>query len=212
MAVKKIVYQPWSASQLPEELARVSRLANQRMATLEKAKLKTFAYGIAQNDIRQRRGLTKKAAKNKKLRFSTTGKKKVKGKWVDMTFSEMQQEYARALKFINSESSTISGMQEYVENRTGTFGEMFDVKGLGKQQLNRIYKVISGSTYQHLLELNVLPSDQIIDTIVEASRSKLTIKEINAILEEFAASGSDDWAELDQKFTHAALDKATRKK
>lgn len=206
MAVKKIVFQPWSASQLPEELARVSRLANQRMATLEKAKLKTFAYGIAQNDIRQRRGLTKKAVKGKHLRFAT-GKAITK-----MTFQEQQQEYARALKFINSESSTVTGMREYVENRTETFGEMFDVKGLGKQQLNRIYKVISGSTYQRLLELNVLPSDQIIDTIVEASRSKLTIKEINSILNEFAASGSDDWSELDQKFTHAALDKATRKK
>lgn len=206
MAVKKIAYQPWSASQLPAELARVSRLANQRMATLEKSNLKTFAYGIAQNDIRQRRGLTKKAAKGRHLRFAT-------GKAIEsMTFQEQQQEYARALKFINSESSTITGVREYVENRLGAFGEQFDVSGLGKQQMNRIFKVISGGSYQRLLELMVLDSDQIIDTIVEASRSKLTIREINTILNDFAASGSTDWAELDTKFTHAALDKATRKK
>lgn len=188
---KKVTYQSGlSKGELAAELPKLARLANDRLRSLEKQGIKTFAYGTAKNYAKTQGRSTAKP------RFSS-------GK--GMTYNEQQQEYKELVKFLRSETSTVSGMTAATKNMMSAFGEQFDISGLNKRQLNRLWKTLSSGQWRDIQEAyGAVSSDEIIDSVIKGIRDGMTIRDIKKVLgsiEGDLADDSLDWADFDRRFT-----------
>lgn len=187
---KKVTYTKMSKGELAAELPKLARLANDRLRALEKAGIKTFEYGVAKNYAKTQGRNTAKP------RFSSgTG----------MEYNDMETEYKNILKFINAETSTVSGMEKSVKNMTEAFGEQFDISGLNKRQLNRLWKTLSAGQWRDIWEANrQVASGEIIESIISGIRDGMTIRDIKNVLSTIERDMLDeslDWADFDRRFT-----------
>lgn len=195
---KKVTYiSGLNDAELAKELRKVSRLANDRLRALEKAGIKTFSYKTAQNYAK------------------TQGRSKAKPRFksgAGMTYNQMETEYKQIVKFLGAETSTVSGMETAVSNmlegftRTeaeGGFG--FDISGLNKRQLNRLWKTLSSGQWRDIQEAyGSVSSDEIIESIISGVRDDMTIRELKKVMDAIEADMDDDtldWADFDNRFT-----------
>ena len=188
---KKVTYQSGlSKGELAAELPKLARLANDRLRSLEKQGIKTFAYGTAKNYAKTQGRSTAKP------RFSS-------GK--GMSYNEQQQEYKELVKFLRSETSTVSGMTAATKNMMSAFGEQFDISGLNKRQLNRLWKTLSSGQWRDIWEANrQVASGEIIESIISGIRDGMTIRDIKKVLDTIERDVQDeslDWADFDRRFT-----------
>lgn len=184
-------------AELAKELRKVSRLANDRLRALERAGIKTFSYKTAQNYAK------------------TQGRSKAKPRFksgAGMSYNQMEREYKQIVKFLGAETSTVSGMETAVSNmlegftRTeeeGGFG--FDISGLNKRQLNRLWKTLSAGQWRDIQEAyGSVSSEDIIDSIISGVRDGMTIRELKKVLDTIENDMPDeyyDWADFDKRFT-----------
>ena len=188
---KKVTYNPGlDRGELASELSKVSRLANDRLRSLEKAGINTFSYGVAKNYAKTQGRSTAKP------RFAS-------GK--GMSYNQMQQEYKQIVKFLKSETSTVSGMEAATQNMAESFEAGFDVKGLNKRQLNRLYKTLSSGQWRDILEAyGQVSSEEIIDSIIKGIRDGMTIRDLKNVLKSIERDMGDeslDWSDFDRRFT-----------
>lgn len=188
---KKVTYKSGlNEAELAKELRKVSRLANDRLRSLEKAGIKTFSYGTAKNYAKTQGRNTAKP------RFSSGA---------GMNYNQMEKEYKQVVKFLGSETSTVSGMEKSVKNMTEAFGEQFDISGLNKRQLNRLWKTLSSGQWRDIWEANrQVASGEIIESIISGIRDGMTIRDIKHVLDTIERDMQDeslDWADFDRRFT-----------
>lgn len=190
MARREVRYkQGLNEEELRKELSSVAKTANRRLRELEAEKIKTFAYGVAKTYARNQ---GRKGAP----RFRSG---------VNMDYNAMQKEYAQAVKFMKSETATVSGMREAVSNMEAAFGENFDIEGLNKRQLNRLWKTLSAGHWREIQQaMQTVSSDQIIESVIEGVKKGMTIRELKTTLNSIADDLEDetlDWANFDERFT-----------
>ena len=190
MAKREVRYkQGLNEEELRKELSSVAKTANRRLRKLEAEKIKTFAYGVAKT-------YTRNQGRKGAPRFRSG---------VNMDYNAMQKEYAHAVKFMKSETATVSGMREAVSNMEAAFGENFDIKRLNKRQLNRLWKTLSAGHWREIQEaMGNVTSDQIIESIIEGVKKGMTIRELKTTLNSIADDLEDetlDWADFDERFT-----------
>lgn len=195
---KSVTYQSGlSKGELAAELPKLARLANDRLRSLEKAGIKTFAYGTAKNYAKTQGRSTAKP------RFRSGAR---------MDYNQMQQEYKNIVKFLRSETSTVTGMTTAVKNMFEAFtrteaegGFGFDISGLNKRQLNRLWKTLSEGHWRDIVEADrTIASEEVIDSIIEGVKGGKTIKQLRQILIDIGYEMQDeskDWADFDKKFT-----------
>jgi hypothetical protein len=129
-----------------------------------------------------------------------------------MDYNAMQKEYAQAVKFMKSETSTVAGMKTAVNKMYEAFtgseddgGAGFDIEGLNKRQLNRLWKTLSAGHWRDIQEaMGNVSSDQIIESIIEGVKKGMTIRELKTTLNSIADDLEDetlDWADFDERFT-----------
>lgn len=188
---KKVSYQSGlTKGELRSELSKVSRLANDRLRSLEKSGVKTFAYGTAKNYAKTQGRSTSRP------RFSSGA---------GMTYNEMQKEYKQAVKFLKSETSSVSGMEAATRNMAEAFDTQFDISGLNKRQLNRLYKTLSSGQWRDIQEAyGQVASEEIIESMIKGIRDGMTIRDLKNVLSSIEAdmqNDSLDWADFDRRFT-----------
>lgn len=187
--MKKVKYEQMSKTELLRELPKLSRLANDRMRALEKSGhgTKSFAYGIAMNDIRQTRGLQS----GEKPRFRS-------GK--GMTYNQALSEYSKVVKFLKSEQSTVSGVEKVLS--VSRFEDLFDVTDLNKLQRRRLFNVLNNGKWKRAMQTATDgPSDPAVNSLIYGASLDIKQSDLMKIVEEFMRSGETDWAVLDDKFT-----------
>lgn len=187
---KKVTYTKMSKGELAAELPKLARLANDRLRSLEKQGIKTFAYGTAKNYARTQGRSTAKP------RFSS-------GK--GMSYDEQDKEYKEIVKFLGSKTSTVSGMTEATKNMVKSFGVQFDITRLNKRQLNRLWKTLSFGQWRDIQEAyGAVSSDEIIESVIKGIRDSMTIRDIKNVfgsIERDLGDESLDWADFDRRFT-----------
>lgn len=181
-------------AELRQELLSLNKTANRRLASLEKSGVKTFSYGVAKNYAKT------KGRNPKRPRFASEGALN------KMSYNEMQKEYSQVLKFMKSETSTVSGMEKAIENMAEAFEGQFDTSGLNKRQLNRLYKTLSSGLWRDVEEAyGAVASGDVIESIIEGVKKGMTIRELKATLEGIQDQVTNpylDWADFDKMFTH----------
>ena len=186
--MKKVKFEQLSKEELFSELPKLARLANDRMRALEKSGhgTKSFAYGIAMNDIRQRRGLPA----GQKPRFKSGA---------GMSYNEAKSEYAKVVKFLKSEQSTVRGVERVLAK--SRFEEMFDVTDLNKLQRRRLFNVLNDGKWKRALEtMSDSPSDPPIRSLIHGASLNIKQADLMNIVTKFMESGETDWAKLDDEF------------
>lgn len=188
---KKVTYTSGlEKGELASELSKVSRLANDRLRSLERAGIKTFSYGVAKNYAKTQGRSTAKP------RFSS-------GK--GMSYNEMQQEYKQVVKFLKSETSTVSGMEAATQNMAESLGNWLDISDLNKRQKNRLFKTLSSGQWKDVWEAyQQVASEEIIESIKKGIKDGMTIRDLKNVLSSIEADIQDeslDWADFDRRFT-----------
>ena len=188
---KKVSYESgMTKGELASELSKVSRLANDRLRSLERAGIKTFSYGVAKNYAKTQGRSTSKP------RFSSGA---------GMSYNEMEKEYKQAVKFLKSETSSVSGMEAATRNMAEAFEANFDITVLNKRQLNRLYKTLSSGQWRDIQEAyGQVASEEIIESMIKGIRDGMTIRDLKNVLSSIEAdmqNDSLDWADFDRRFT-----------
>lgn len=194
---KSVTYQSGlSKGELAAELPKLARLANDRLRSLEKAGVKTFAYGTAKNYAKTQGRSTARP------RFRSGAR---------MNYNQMQQEYKNIVKFLKAETSTVSGMEKATKNMAEAFDAGFDTEGLNKRQLNRLYKTLSSGKWRDIQEAyGQVASEEIIDSLIKGVRDGMTIRDLKNVLNTIERDMSDeslDWADFDERFTKEYVSK-----
>ena len=155
------------------ELKAMAKRANQRLVRLEKKGIDSASYKIALNDINNRGRNNNRFIYNK-----------------SMSYSEMEKELAITKRFLNSESSTVSGIKRYTKQRLSTLSNNFvDEKGEAKfdltsnpQLTNRLYNFFQSKEYKRLSE--IIPSNILVEVFLEKGGKTKDIK--RELIDEYA--------------------------
>lgn len=152
-------------------LKKAVKIANDRLYKLERRGLNTPAYEIAMNDIKN---IVGKDAR----RFKANAK---------MSYNDMQRALKYVNKFINYDTSTVSGLKKVMSRRDKTMTKKYGVNGAAK--LNTLYKVLSSSTYSKLAEL--IPSEMVVSAVTESIQNGKSGEDIMQVME-FALLSEND--------------------
>lgn len=141
------------------ELRSAAKRANQRMVRLERSGIKSFALKIAQNDIQNVIG------RKGKKRFIENTKK--------MSYADVEKELKYVQKFLNSASSTVTGIKKYVGKRSRTLVKKY---GVNPEKLNDLYKIFNSEDYKKMIEN--IPSKIVLSAITEKVNSGEKVENI----------------------------------
>ena len=121
------------------------------------------------------------------------------------SFMKLGSEYKQIVKFLKSETSTVSGMEAATQNMAESFEARFDIRGLNKRQLNRLYKTLSSGQWRDIQEAyGQVSSEEIIDSLIKGIRDGMTIRDLKNVLSSIERDMGDeslDWSDFDRRFT-----------
>lgn len=147
------------------ELRRLSKVANQRLKTLEKSDNKKFAYKNAMEWLNEK-GRT---------RFYTGRKYK--------NTMEMREQLKVLTDFLNAKTSTLTGIKSIKNTRIETFEKKL---GMAIKSEKDFFDFLSSSQFKNMSRY--ADSDQIVEDFVSAMHDNFTVDEIRRAYIEFENS------------------------
>lgn len=167
------------AKAMRRELNRLNAIANKRLRRLEQAgEVSSPAYQAAENYM------TILAPDRLKLSFRTMA---------EASYPELETEYKQVLRFLNSETSTISGIKAVLKRSRESFGKRFDLNKTkkGKQSLSDIYKVFETETWKIYKDrIHGLSCIQTVDFMIEDLNTGSDVDDIVRKLEHAIQNGT----------------------
>lgn len=161
-----------SKDALYKELKAKTKRANQRIVRLESRGENTPALKIAKNDITN-------ILQNKNTKGRFLARK-------SMTYAEMEKQLKYTNKFLNSVSSTVTGMKNTLSKRAKTLQKRF---GVSSGKISDIYRIFESEAFKKASEL--LPSSMVVQAVSESLDSDIPSSDIIKVLEDLQKTEND---------------------